>query len=260
MINTATSTITSTAGAASSGAVEFTQIATSALGDVDSFNKVWGVLIAAIAVIAAAALSSFAAAIVQFISAYQQRKHERKASEEESAETARLAENKLSMADATSQRKANAKVALMRQVWINELRQDTATYLALWQDIAFRWAAMIANPNERAFGSITADSLNAPIAKMRHDAHELQLRIEMRLNPNEQVHKDLRRLMDLLESVVGDFCRDKSRKSAEALQLEVSEAIQAIVSKQQEILKEEWNVVKRELGINLKQSTRTNSL
>lgn len=35
------------------------------------------------------------------------------------------------MADATSQRKANAKAALMRQVWINELRQDTATNLAI---------------------------------------------------------------------------------------------------------------------------------
>lgn len=255
MINTSAGAIAATAGAVNSGASDFAQIATSALGDADSFSKVWGVLIAALAVIAAAAISSLATAVVQFINAYQQRKHERKTSEEQSVEFARLAENELSMADATSQRKANAKVAQMRQVWINQLRQDTATYLAIWQDIAYRWAGIIASPNERAFDSVTAESLNAPIARMRQEAHELQLRIEMRLNPTEQAHKDLRRLMDMLETLVNDFHRDTSSESAVVLQHKVSKTIQKIVDKQQEILKEEWNVVKRELGVNLKQST-----
>lgn len=254
MIDTATSAMGATVDVVNSGAPGLTQIATIALSDADSFNKVWGVLLAAVAVIVAAALSSLVAAVVQFVNAYQQRKYEKKASEEDSIETARLAENKLSMADATSQRKANAKVAQMRQVWINELRQDTATYLALWQDIAFRWASIISNQNERAFDSITPESLNAPIGRMRQDAHELRLRIEMRLNSNEEAHKDLRQLMGILESIVRDFARDRSNKAAENLLLQVSEAIQKIVVKQQEILKEEWNVVKRELGINFKQS------
>lgn len=222
----------------------------SSLGDVDSFNKVWGVLIAAFAVIFAAALGSLATALVQLRGANQQRKHEKKAAEDDSLETARLADNKLALLDAASQRKANAKVAQMRQVWINELRADTATYLALWQDIAYRWEAIIANPSSRAFASVSAESLNAPIAKMRQTAHELQLRIVMRLNPYEQKHTDLRCLMIKLEDTVKTFHRDKSSKSGDLILLEVIELIQNIIDKQQEILKEEWRVVKKELGLS----------
>lgn len=252
MIDTVVSSIATASGVAAVGSADFTQVLKGAFGDADSFNKVWGVLIAAFAAIVAAAVGSLATAMVQLFGAYQQRKHERKVADEESVEIARLAENKLAMADATSQRKASAKVAQMRQVWINELRTDTASYLALWQDIAYRWAGIIADPNQRAFSSVTAESLNAPIAKMRLEAHELQLRIKMRLNSSEQTHKELRLLMEELERVVGRFRRDMSGKSGDVLLGETSRAIQTIVDKQQEILKNEWNVVKSELGLDRK--------
>lgn len=73
MINTSAGAIAAIAGAVNSGASGFAQIATSTLGDADSFSKVWGVLIAALTVIAAAAISSLATAVVQFINAYQQK-------------------------------------------------------------------------------------------------------------------------------------------------------------------------------------------
>lgn len=253
MIDTVSSIVTAS-GVAAAESADFVHFFKSAFGDADSFNKVWGVLIAAFAAIVAAAVGAFATAVVQLFSAYQQRTHERKVADEESAEIARLAENKLAMLDATSQRKANAKVAQMRQVWINELRSDTAIYLALWQDMAFRWEAMIADPSQKAFGSVTAESLSAPIAKMRHDAHELKLRIVMRLNPGERKHTDLRNLLVELEDAVSQFQRDKSQKLGGVILGEVDKAIQAIVEKQQEILKEEWRVVKRELGLNVKQA------
>lgn len=61
--------------------------------------------------------------------------------------------------------------------------------------------------------------------------------------------------MDMLETLVNYFHRDTSSEFAEVLQHKVSKTIQEIVDKQQETLKEERNVVTRELGVNLKQST-----
>jgi hypothetical protein len=249
MVSTAASIVATSSNIATTEAVSAAQFLTNALGDVDSFNKVWGVLIAAFAAIVAAALGSFATAMVQLISANQQRKHEKKVADDESVEIARIAQNKLLMVDATSQRKASAKVAQMRQVWINELRTDTAAYIALWQDIAYRWEAIIASPSDIFFSSINKEVLNAPIAGMRKEAHELQVRIMLRLNKDEGKHKEFGLLMEKLEASVGLFSRDKSSEPGHVIRSEVDKVMQALIDKQQEILKDEWKVVKKELGV-----------
>jgi hypothetical protein len=249
MVDAVASVVATSSNIAKIDAASAVQFFTNSLGDADSFNKVWGVLIAASAAIIAAALGSFATAMVQLYSAHQQRKHEKRVADEESLEIARIAQNKLSMADATSQRKASAKVAQMRQVWINDLRTDTAAYVALWRDIAYRWEAIIADPTTRAFFSINIETLNAPIANMRKDAHELQVRIMLRLNRGEEKHKELSALMERLETSVGMFSRDKSNDPGDIIQAEVYKVSQALIDKQQEILKDEWKVVKKELGI-----------
>ncbi|MCT8178900.1 hypothetical protein [Variovorax sp. CY25R-8] len=229
-------------------------MATTALADADGFNKVWGVLIGAGVTVAVAALTTLVTTVMQLVSANRQRRHELQMAAEESADAARQEAERLALADITSQRRANANVAKMRQVWINDLRRDTACYLALWQEIAFRWAAMISPADARAIDSVTLDSLNAPIAEMRKEAFELRLRIEMRFNPNEVAHQELRQLMIELETLVSCFHRDKSELPALEILKKVEAAIHKSVNKQQEILKSEWNVVKSELG--LKFSTR----
>ncbi|AZE61314.1 MULTISPECIES: hypothetical protein [Pseudomonas] len=249
MVDAVLSVVAASPSVAKVDAVSAAQFLINSLSDADSFNKVWGVLIAAFAAIIAAAFGSFATAMVQLISANRQRKHEKKVADDESLEIARIAQDKLSMADATSQRKASAKVAQMRQVWINDLRTDTAAYVALWRDIAYRWEAIIADPSTRAFLSINIETLNAPIANMRKDAHELQVRIMLRLNRGEEKHKELSALMERLETAVGMFSRDKSNDPGDVIQAEVYKVSQALIHKQQEILKDEWKVVKKELGV-----------
>lgn len=248
---TAATVAASAASSAASGASGFGQVAVASLGDADGFNKVWGVLIGAGVTIAVAALTTLVTTIVQLGSANRQRKHERDMAEADSADAAQQAADRLSMTDVTSQRKASAKVAQMRQVWINDLRTDAAAYLAIWQDIAYRWAGIIGAPNERAFSSVTAETLHAPVAGMRQEANELRLRIEMRLNPGERAHKELQRLMTELEYTVDLFKRDRSAEPTDVILGKVQAAIQGIVAKQQDILKAEWNVVKRELGVKL---------
>ena len=217
-----------------------------AVHDSDTFSKVWGVIGPFVAAVLAALLTVCA----QIYIAHKQREHESTSSQEEADETAQLSGDKLSMWNIASQRKANARVAQMRQVWINELRQDAAEYLSLWQDIAFRWASMVSNPDKNLFESQTLEALNAPIAKMRQDAHELRLRIAMRLNPGEGPHQELVRLMMSLEGEVGLLRRDRSTKPAGLLLAEIDVSIKNVVSKMQEILKVEWNVVKSELGVH----------
>ena len=249
MVDAVASIVTTSSNIATSEAVSAVQFLTNSLGDADSFNKVWGVLIAASAAIIAAALGSFATAMVQLVSANQQRKHEKRVADEESLENSRIAQNKLLMTDATSQRKASAKVAQMRQVWINELRTDTAAYMALWQDIAYRWEAIISDPRNRAISSITVEALNEPIANMRRNAHELEMRIMLRLNKDEEKHKELVVLMSDLETTVGLFSRDRSKEPGNIIRVKVYKVLQALIDKQQEILKDEWKVVKKELGV-----------
>jgi ATPase subunit of ABC transporter with duplicated ATPase domains len=111
----------------------------------DSFGKVYGTIVPFFS----ALLGGLITVAGQLYVARKQRAHEKKNSEEDSEEKARRAENELKMWNIASQRKARAKVAQMRQVRINNLRKDGAAYLTLWQEIAYRWHAMISDASSK---------------------------------------------------------------------------------------------------------------
>lgn len=178
------------------------------------------------------------------------------------------------------QREANLRVAqdnvaAKRQVWIDELRKDVSTYLATWQEIAWLWGAFVtssvnekkaiqvkANESEKNKGSATAREdaddmvgvgmaaaeklakFNERVAALRYEAHELQLRIRLRLNSAEQKHIELIELLLELELVTLRFDRTVSCEPEGSIQIAFRRKLEEVVSKLQVILKEEWIRVK----------------
>lgn len=212
-----------------------------AVANADRFNKIW---VASAAVVAAL----FAALLTAFVQLYVARRQR-----EEQAEGGR---NQLDMQELVSRRTSIANIAAKRQVWIDELRNDLATYLSLWQDIAFRWAAIVDKYSANAFPGSMEDrdkmleAFSAPIAEMRLKGHEIRIRIELRLNPNEENHRTLIEQMEVLEKSTELFNRTISNKPTAILLKETNSTIKNCIVTAKQILKEEWERIKKESFVN----------
>lgn len=215
------------------------------LMNAESFNKVYIALASFIGVILGM--------LVQMIIAWWQMRTQRTIA----AKQASLLQRQLGIQRKANLRVAQDNVAAKRQVWIDELRKDTSMYLATWQEIAWLWDAIIGKANEensvRAKGEVpkkgesVEDKLpafNERVAALRFSAHELQLRIRLRLNPTEAKHIELVGLLSSLEEKVRLFNRWASNLDGAEIQRQVNDAIEGVVAKLQIILKEEWNRVK----------------
>ncbi|MDP9990400.1 peptidyl-tRNA hydrolase [Variovorax boronicumulans] len=215
----------------------------------DDFLKVWGVILPFFSGL----LVGLVALGGQIYTSHRQRAHEKQSSDEDSEENARRSENELKMWNIASQRKATAKVAQMRQVWINNLRKDGATYLTLWQEISYRWDAMVTQASSGEFTveqkQARFDSFLKDTPKLRKNALELRLRIELYLNPSENESKKLIELMDKLEIAVRFFDRNISTADPRHVQAAFRESHVSARDALQVILSNEWKVVKRELGV-----------
>jgi len=109
-------------------------------------------------------------------------------------------ENNLEMQRFVSHRSVASVVADKRQKWIDELRADMASHLALSKEIVWGWDAVRSNaileaqekPNENAqkIWQDAADSFS-PVNGERDRKHEeLHFRIKFRLNPNPKEDLD----------------------------------------------------------------------
>src|SRR3546814_12806316 len=81
---------------------------------------------------------------------------------------------------------------------------------------------------------------------MRKEAHELQLLIELRLNMTEVNHQDLKALMNKLENTTLLYNRTVSQLPPKNIQTVFKVGLNEVVIKAQQILKEEWERVKKD--------------
>src|SRR3546814_417199 len=218
------------------------KIVQDALQNAEFINKVW--------IAGAAVLVSLFAAIVasltQMLVARSQRKTQLKLAEQQTSEHKDALRDQLSMQELASRRIANASISAKRQVWIDELRKDVAKYLSIWQEISYRWDAVVNKPREGAISDEELAAFSQPIAQMRKEAHELQLLIELRLNMTEVNHQDLKALMNKLENTTLLYNRTVSQLPPKNIQTVFKVGLNEVVIKAQQILKEEWERVKKD--------------
>ncbi len=212
------------------------KIVQDALQNAEFINKVW--------IAGAAVLVSLFAAIVasltQMLVARSQRKTQLKLAEQRTSEQKDALRDQLSMQELASRRIANASISAKRQV------KDIAKYLSIWQEISYRWDAIVNKPRVEPISDEELAAFSQPIAQMRKDALELQLLIELRLNMTEVNHQDLKALMNELESTTRLYNRTVSQCPPTNIQTVFKSGLNDVVIKAQQILKEEWERVKRD--------------
>jgi len=171
---------------------------------------------------------------------------QRRAQHEQMLQQKEALREQLSMQELASRRIANANISTMRQAWIDELRKDISKYLTLWQEISFLWEAIVKEPSDQGF-----EDFKKRTTQMRMKALELQLRIELRLNMKEPNHNDLKKDMGKLESLIRLFDRERSPGILPGnVQAEFQKNLKQIVAKNQNILKDEWERVKKDLYVD----------
>ena len=131
------------------------------------------------------------------------------------------------------------KVSEFRQAWIDALREDLASFLSSARAFA---RAMDAR---KVHGSETTDPAKKlftleKLGEIRLAAAETFYRIKLRLNPDEEEHKELLRLL-------GQAIADQNAvlQSDGADKRDVLAAVDRAAEFAQPILKAEWNRVKR---------------
>ena len=205
------------------------------LKNADGFNKVYIALASFVGILLGM--------VVQMIIAFMQTRTQRKIASDQVA----MLQRQLKIQRRANLRVAQDNVAAKRQVWIDELRKDAANYLATWQEISWEGEAIIGRAgNEKERGAV-ADELPAfmeRISALRYRAHELQLRMRLRLNPTEAKHIELVNLLSRVEENVSLFNREKSALPGLQIQKQVRDALEDVIVKLQVILKEEWIRVK----------------
>jgi hypothetical protein len=213
-----------------------------AMQNTEFINKVWIAGAAVVVSVFAALVASF----TQMLVARSQRKTQLRLAAQLELQQKQALSEQLSMQELASRRIANANVSAKRQIWIDELRKDIARYLSLWQEICYRWDAIVSEPRTEEISDQALNAFKQPIAEMRLEALELQLRIELRLNMTEVDHQELKNLMKELETSTILFQRTASSLPPADIQKVFGTIKQQLIAKSQKILKDEWERVKKE--------------
>jgi hypothetical protein len=138
-----------------------------------------------------------------------------------------------------ARRQAADNISAKRQNWIDELRQDCAAFLQL--------SAKLEELRRPNFQSSPEDQKRTfeERAETNAKAHELFIRIRLRLNPNEADHNKLFGLFRGLAAICKDplpgETEDDRRKSAAAFHEQNNKIIRHL----QVILKKEWERIKK---------------
>ncbi|MGQ7243686.1 hypothetical protein ACUN9V_09505 [Salinicola sp. V024] len=180
--------------------------------------------------------------------------------------TEKRARDTLEVRKLESARSVNAFIADKRQIWIDELRKDMAHYLALSQEIAWKWDACRAEVDEYYDELILTTNNESLVVEMVNEFRikkvremseingqndrlhqETHIRIKFRLNPREDEHINLRVMMDNMRI-------DLSVIQSETFHAKHAELINSVINKVEEgsrlteiILKKEWEKVKAEV-------------
>lgn len=213
-----------------------------AVSNADTFNKVW--------IAGAAVLVSLAAALIgviaQFLTSYWQRMSQKELAKLQSDDQRNNISQQLAMQELASKRIAAANIGEKRQVWIDNLRMEISDYLSIWQDIAWRWEAAVIDSQYSSMTDEKIAEFKKPIIERRFLAHGIQIRIQLRLNIKEKKHQTLINKMKELEDETTKFNRSVSNLPTHEIQKKIKEILFEITFVAQEILKEEWDRVKKD--------------
>lgn len=150
-----------------------------------------------------------------------------------------IAKQQFEIQQQIASRQVADSISSRRQVWIDELRKDAAEFLTLFARLAElrRPAAELSvEDKKRNFDETAAANARA---------HELAIRIKLRLNPIEDDHKKLEELLRKLSDASNDPPPNETTEQTKAAEAEFQMARTDVVSHLQTILKKEWERVKR---------------
>nr|WP_298890124.1 hypothetical protein [uncultured Acinetobacter sp.] len=136
-----------------------------------------------------------------------------------------------------------------RQEWINSLRADIALICSKANFITYDMRAVLEieykqNPeNKRTFSEyITVNS----------EIESASLRVDLFLNPKEKKHQELNTYINSLKACLKTLINEHlkpntsmNHNTLKATTIQIDESIKSIVSKSQEIFKEEWGRIKK---------------
>ena len=129
-------------------------------------------------------------------------------------------------------------ISSKRQNWIDELRKDAAEFLTIVGQIQ-----ELKRPCVITIIEISKDFSERLTAEMR--AKELSTRIKLRLNPNEAEHNRLIQLIAEMASKGYELNHQYSPNDEEQVAMTFNNASNAVVEHLQNILKHEWERVKK---------------
>lgn len=136
-------------------------------------------------------------------------------------------------------RQAADNISSKRQNWIDELRKDCASFLQLSAKLE-----ELARPNPHSSLEDQKRTFDERV-DARARAHELSIRIRLRLNPNEADHNKLMELFSGLAAICKDPPPGETEDDRKKTITAFHEQSNRIVSHLQTILKKEWERVKR---------------
>ncbi|WP_110641826.1 hypothetical protein [Salinicola sp. CPA57] len=168
-----------------------------------------------------------------------------------------------------SDRAVNAFIADKRQAWIDELRKDVAHYLALSQEIAWRWAAIRSEvndyrkglKNELDKGGVSnvdiEDAVESYATRVAKDFvegngerdrvhHEILFMIMFRLNPGEKKHQSLRGVLSEIRKNLHELQQEKEHSARRKIMNAVKNGVKKAEEVTEEVLKDEWEKIKIE--------------
>lgn len=192
----------------------------------DTFNKV------VLAIVAVFVM------IIQWRMASRQMKLQEQIAKRQVEMQEQIAKRQVEMQQQIATRQAADNVSSKRQNWIDELRKEAAEYFALRAKIEHL---------RRPMGTVKADEADrnweAQFAASVK-SNELANRLLLRLNPNEDDHKLLAKLLANLGEAAGDPIAGETTEQKLAAIDRFNDANAECVAHLQTILKKEWERVK----------------
>ena len=140
---------------------------------------------------------------------------------------------------AIAKRQIADSISAKRQNWIDELRKDMAEFLT---------ANARLNELMRPAANLSEDDQRKNFEEMATNnfrAHELGIRIKLRLNPKEDKHNELDELLKKLSNVSKDPPPNETDDQKKAAIKAFNDVRQEVIAHMQMILKYEWERVKR---------------
>lgn len=131
-----------------------------------------------------------------------------------------------------------SKVSEFRQAWIDALREDLAALFSNTRTLARAYQEFRAPPPPEIAKAFGIDSTK--ITEVRHGAADTYHRILLRLNPGQDDHRELRRLLKVMINAQHEYMTNESGNVEVPLA-----AVKAAAENAEAVLKTEWTRVKK---------------